>query len=195
MTIYNLFQTGASCILYGLLVTATLMAIMYFFLKEYNKNIVRTIPFFITGVVLAVLLTIQSSLLIGAVKAKGMIDSAEIYITQLTENEYGTISTNESQWVLDKVGEEFPIIRTYCGICDFGGNDYSQLPERMAETMRSYLSSFIWHRVWWMLGMIVVALFVVLIVPGTGKGSGKSLSSNPDDCFGSSGSSGTDWGF
>lgn len=51
MTIYNLFQTGASCILYGLLVTATLMAIMYFFLKEYNKNIVRTIPFFITGVV------------------------------------------------------------------------------------------------------------------------------------------------
>ena len=54
--------------------------------KEYNKNIVRTIPFFITGVVLAVLLTIQSSLLIGAVKAKGMVDAAEIYITQLTEN-------------------------------------------------------------------------------------------------------------
>ena len=75
MTIYNLFQTGASCILYGLLVTATLMAIMYFFLKEYNKNIVRTIPFFITGVVLAVLLTIQSSLLIGAVKAKGMVEA------------------------------------------------------------------------------------------------------------------------
>lgn len=194
MLILQLFHTAASYIFYGMLSTAAIMAILYFLLKEYNRNIVRTIPFFVTGIALAAMLTIQSSLLIGAIQAKSMVDSAEIYLTQLTENEYGTISTNTSQAILDRVTEEFPLIGVYVGICDFGGNDISDLPIVMADTLRSYISTFIWHRVWWILGFIVTALAIVLLVPGTGKGGGTGTPSMADDCFGPTTGDTNEWG-
>lgn len=194
MLILQLFHTAASYIFYGMLSTAAIMAILYFLLKEYNRNIVRTIPFFATGIALAAMLTIQSSLLIGAIQAKSTVDSAEIYLTQLTENEYGTISTNTSQAILDRVTEEFPLIGVYVDICDFGGNDISDLPTVMADTLRSYISTFIWHRVWWILGFIVTALAIVLLVPGTGKGGGTGTPSMADDCFGPTTGDTNEWG-
>lgn len=194
MTILNLLHTAFSCIAYGFIATVALMTIIYFLLREYNKNIVRTLPFFITGTVLAILLTVQSSLLIGAASAKNTVDAAEIYLTQMFENEYGTISTKDSQAILDKITTEFPIIGTYVGICDFGGNDVSDLPAVMADTMRDYLNSYIWHRVWWILGFTAVALIVVLIVPGTGKGGNLKPTSSTGDDFESSIGDVNEWG-
>ena len=46
------------------------MALLYFALKSVSKGIVRTPVFYVTGIVLAVLLAIQQALLIGAIEAK-----------------------------------------------------------------------------------------------------------------------------
>ena len=59
------------------------MAILYAVLRSLSKGIVQTPVFFITGVVLAVLLVIQFSLMIGAMQAKDAADSAELYLNQL----------------------------------------------------------------------------------------------------------------
>jgi hypothetical protein len=65
--------------------------------------------------------------------------------------------------VLDKVTDEFPVIGTYLDITDFSGHDASELAEAMHETMVEYLSSYIWHRVWWILGIIAIACLVVML--------------------------------
>ena len=163
MTFFYLISTAFSSIFYGFIVTAVIMAVLYVVLKSISNNIVQSPVFFVTGVVLAILLVIQTSLMIGAVQAKDAADSAEIYLHQLLENSYGMVGAQDSQRVLDAVISEYPIIGTYLGVADFSGNDMSDLASAMHETIIDYLNSYIWHRVWWMLGIIVVSCFVVML--------------------------------
>ncbi len=188
MIFFSLITTAFSSIFYGIIVTAVIMAIIYFVLKSISTGIVQTPVFHVTGVVLAVLLIIQLSLMIGAIQAKDAVDSAEIFLNQLLENTYGTVGARDSQKILDAVTEEYPIIGSYIGVANFSGNDVTNLAESMHETMISYLNSYIWNRVWWILGMIVVACLVVMMFdkrsPTTGKPKHKaSLASrkNYDD--------------
>lgn len=162
MTFFSLISTALSSIFYGIIVTAVIMAILYVVLKALSRGIVQTPIFFITGVVLAILLVIQTSLMIGAMQAKDAADSAEIYLSQLLEDSYGAVGAQDSQRILDKITEEFPIIGSYFGLANFSGHDASELAESMHETMIDYLNSYIWHRVWWILGIITIACVIVI---------------------------------
>lgn len=172
MIFFSLLTTAFSSIFYGVIVTAVVMAILYAVLKALSKGIVQTPVFFVTGVVLAILLIVQFSLMIGAIQAKDAVDSAEIYMTQLVEDKFGTVGANDSQKVMDAVTEQFPVIGSFLDIADFSGHDIAELPEVMHETMIDYLSSYIWHRVWWIIGIIVVACIVVELFDKKGSNHG-----------------------
>ena len=163
MIFFSLLTTAFSSVFYGIVVTAVIMALLYVILKAISRSIVQTPVFLITGVVLAVLLVIQCSLMIGAMQAKDAADSAEIYMSQMLENSYGTVSAQDSQRVLDAVNNEFPLIGNYIGIVDFSGNDVADLPSAMHDKMIEFLNSYIWHRVWWILGISFVACIVVAL--------------------------------
>lgn len=162
MVFFSLITTAFSSIFYGIIVTAVIMALLYVILKSLNKGIVKTPVFFITGIVLLILLVIQTSLMIGAIQAKDAADSAEIYLNQLLEDHYGTVGAQDSQRVLDAVTNEYPIIGSFFGVADFSGHDASDLAESMHETMIDHLNSYIWHRVWWILGIILVACVIAV---------------------------------
>jgi len=178
MTFLSLFDTAFTSILNGIVVTAAIMAILYFILKSFSRNMVRTPIFYITGIVTALLLVVQISLMIGAMKAKDAADSAEIYLSQLLENSSGTVGANDSQHYLDTVTETFPIIGVYIGIADFSGHDVSDLAESMHETMISFLNTYIWHRVGWIISIIIVGCLIVMMFdkrnPSTGKPKSKA---------------------
>ena len=177
MTFFSLITTAFSSVFYGLIVTAAIMAILYVVLKSISKSIAQSPMFLITGVVLAILLVIQTSLMIGAMQAKDAADSAELYLNQLLENSYGTVGARDSQHVLDAVINEYPVIGTYLGVADFSGNDVSNLASSMHTTMIDYLNSYIWHRVWWILGIIVVACVVVMLFDKPNASAGRRMAS------------------
>lgn len=177
MIFFSLITTAFSSIFYGIIVTAVIMAIIYFVLKSISTGIVQTPVFHVTGVVLAVLLIIQLSLMIGAIQAKDAVDSAEIFLNQLLENTYGTVGARDSQKILDAVTEEYPIIGSYIGVANFSGSDVTQLSEAMHETMTNYLNSYIWHRVWWILGIIVVACIIVMLFDKPNAVAGRRMAS------------------
>lgn len=163
MSIFYLITTAFSSVFYGLIVTAVVMAILYAVLKGVSKSIVQTPVFFITGVILSILLVIQFSLMIGAIQAKDAADSAEIYLNQLLENKWGTVGAQDSQQVMDAITDNFPIIGIYVDTADFSGHSVSELPKVMHASMTEYLHSYIWHRVWWSLGIIVIACLIVML--------------------------------
>lgn len=163
MIFFSLFSTAISSVFYGIIVTVTAMALLYFALRFVSEGIVRTPVFFVTGAVLAILLSIQSSLLIGALEAKNAADAAELYLNQMLEGSQGVISAKESQQVMDALTEKFPLIGVYANIADFSGNDWAELPRVIHDTLTSYLNSFIWHRVWWSLAIIALACLVVML--------------------------------
>ncbi len=163
MIFFSLFSTAISSVFYGIIATAVVMTILFALLKAISKGIVQTPAFFVTGIILAVLLIVQFSLLIGAVQAKDATDSAGIYLTQLLENQNGTVTAQNSQQIMDAVTDHFPVIGSYLNLADFSGYDVSELPDVMYSTMIEYLNSYIWHRVWWILGFIIVACFIVAL--------------------------------
>lgn len=163
MIFFSLFSTAISSVFYGIIATAVVMTIIFALLKAISKGIVQTPAFFVTGIILAVLLIVQFSLLIGAVQAKDATDSAGIYLTQLLENQNGTVTAQNSQQIMDAVTDHFPVIGSYLNLADFSGYDVSELPDVMYSTMIEYLNSYIWHRVWWILGFIIVACFIVAL--------------------------------
>ena len=163
MIFFSLLTTAFSSIFYGVIVTAVVMAILYFILKTLGQGIVQTLVFYVSGVVLAILLIVQFSLLFGACQAKGATDSAKIYMEQILEGYDGTIGAQESQRILDSVNEQFPVIGSYIGVANFSGNDVSDLAEVMHQTMTSFLNSYIWHRVWWIIGIVFVACLIVIL--------------------------------
>ena len=162
MGFFDLLRFSFSSLFYGVIATASIMAILFFILKTLSEGIVRSIPFYITGVILFILLTSNLMLLIGARQVQSTTESMELYLRQMTEGYQGIVSTNESQQVFDSLVEEFPLLGDYLQLADFGGNDISELPTLMSECIREEMSSFIWNRVWWIIGSIVVACVIAV---------------------------------
>lgn len=163
MIFFSLIQTAASCVFYATIVTAAIMTFLFLLLKSSCKNVTQTPAFLIGNIVVAVLLLIQSTLMIGAMEAKDATESARLYLNQLLENTCGTVSAQDSQQILEAVTAEYPIIGTYIGMADFSGHDLSELSASMSETISDYLRSYIWHRVWWMVGIIALGCMLTLL--------------------------------
>jgi len=162
MIFFELFSTAFMCIFYGVVITAAIMAILFFALRQFNRGIVESIPFYATGVVLFVLLVIQISMMVGAIEAKGYVDGMEIYIGQLVDGMSGVVSTSESQEILDEVVSQNHLIGLFFDTCDFAGTDVANLPHAMAEVFRDGLNSYIWHRFWWALCGTLVAVVIAI---------------------------------
>lgn len=160
----SLINTAFSSIFYGIMATVIVMAILYALLSAISRNIVRSIPFYVTGIILAVLLSIQFSLMIGAFQAKYSVDAVNIYLNQLVENNEGIIGAQDSQTIFDRVTEEFPIIGSFVGYADFSGHEISELPNVLCTTINDYFITFIWHRVGWIVGFIVVGCLIPILL-------------------------------
>lgn len=163
MIFFSLISTAISSIFYGILITAVIMIILYAILKSINDGIVRSILFYATGVILAVLLVIQNSLIVGAMQAKDTTEAVYIYLNQILEDYSGTVCAQDSQEVFDKVTERFPLIATFIGYTDFSGHEISELPDVMTSTINDFFTSYILHRVLWILGFILIGCFIPML--------------------------------
>lgn len=162
-TFFSLLETGVSCVFYGIIVTAVIMSILYFILKSLSKGIVKSIPFYITGVILAILLVCKFSVVIGAFWVKDSTSSMELSLKQLTENAYGVVNVNESQAIFDMLIDDYPMLGNYLQLADFSGNHVVDLAFAMPQEVRSEMNDVIWSNLLWALGYIVVACVVVMI--------------------------------
>ena len=163
MIFFSLIGTAFSSIFYGVVITAVIMAVLYVILKSINDGIIHSVSFFATGVVLAILLVIQCSLMVGAIQAKGTTEAANIYLNQILEDYSGTVGAQDSQEVFDKVTEHFPLIGTFIGYTDFSGHVISELPDVITSTINDFFTSFIWHRVLWILVFILIGCLIPML--------------------------------
>lgn len=162
-TFFSLFTTAFSCIFYGAIATAVIMAVLYFLLKLLSAGIVKSIPFYIIGVVLAILLIVDLTVLIGAFQVKSVTESMEVSLRQLTENIHGTVNAHESQIVFDHLIEEYPMLGSYLQLADFSGNDISELAIAIPEVIREELNSIILGNTCWAIGYIIVACILAML--------------------------------
>lgn len=162
MTFFSMTSMALSYVLYGIVITVVIMAIAYLILRLVNQEIVQTVPFYIIGVFLAVILIAQATLFVGAIDALEGIESVRQYLHQVLDQVQSNVEVNGNQLLLDTVKEKFPLISIFAGYVDFGSNEFSDISESFCLAMSDYLKSYIWKRVGWMLSMTIIACLLAV---------------------------------
>ena len=162
MGFFSLLTTMLSSVFYGFVLTVAVMAVLYLLLKSFSRSIVKTPMFFVIGAILSILLVVNCSMLIGAIQAKGLADSAEMLLNQLVCGMGGVVNARDSQLAMDAVTEKLPLIGVFAEFSEFSGVETSELPAAMHQAIVDYLNSYIWRRVSWIAGFIVTACLLAM---------------------------------
>ena len=94
-----------------------------------------------------------------------MTDEYEQRITSLIDSVYSPtdeVSMSQASDVINTIIDEFPILEYYIGGGEFTGFTASQLPHAMADELRSFMRWYIFRRILWCLGFVVVGAICVI---------------------------------
>lgn len=161
-TFFSLFSGAVSCVFYGFLITAFIIATLYFLLSTASKGIVRSIAFWLSMAALSILLLVNMSVMVGAFRVKSATSAMEVWLNQQLHNASGYADIESSQQIGDSLDENFPILEHYLNLFDFSGIPFKELPTVMADSIRSEMNSQIWSNVLWSLGFIIAAVLISL---------------------------------
>lgn len=158
----SLFFESASCLFYGIIITAFIMSTLYFLLKASSDGIVRSIPFYIAGVVLSIILVVNMSLVVGAVTVKQQTGSMQLWLTQQLENVEGVADVQSSQAVGNILNEEFPLLGCFLNLFDMSGYQIRELPQVFYDVINKEMNGVIFSKILWSLGAMIAAILVAL---------------------------------
>ena len=159
---FSILSEGITCLFYGIVITAFIMATLYFILSTLSKGTVRSIPFFVTGPILALLLMVNMTLSVGAFTVKSETESMRLWLTQRLDGIHGTADLQSSQQVGDMLNEQFPLSGCFLNLFDMSGHPIEELPQVFYEVINEEMNSMIWNRLLWSLGFIVAAMLIAL---------------------------------
>lgn len=159
---FSILSEGITCLFYGIVITAFIMATLYFILSTLSKGTVRSIPFFVTGPILALLLMVNMTLLVGAFTVKSETESMRLWLTQRLDGIHGTADLQSSQQVGDMLNEQFPLSGCFLNLFDMSGHPIEELPQVFYEVINKEMNNMIWSRLLWSLGFIIAAMLVAL---------------------------------
>ena len=159
---FSLFSEAFNCVGYGLLIAAFIVATLYFLLSMASKGIVRSIPFWISLVILFFAAWINMSVMVGAIKVNSATTAMEMWLNQHLYNLEGIADIKSSQEIGDLLNNEFPILGSYVNLFDFTGHSLRDLPMAIAEAIRDEMGDQIWSNILWTIAFIAAAVIISL---------------------------------
>lgn len=159
----NLLVTSVDSLMFGFVITVVLMAITYGVLKMLSRDIVRSVPFYVTSVFLFFLLLYHTTVLVGATKMKGTLDGVSIYLSQITQHDNHTIDAAESQVLMDKIVAEYPALGSFVNIADFSGHSLQEVSQVYVDNFNSVLNGVIFKKILWIVVCLAIAVFIAML--------------------------------
>lgn len=189
---FDIISFSAGSLFWGILVGLVCMTLFFLIIKGWYKHAEASPATYLVGGILFILLSIQCTLIAGAVK---IINTTDYYEEQLERivnqstptaaadsgkdilgnlmsmflgsNPLGSgedreVSKAESEKITEQLVEEYPILSNYFDYGEFTGYTVKELPHAMAETIVRYMKTFILYRLLWCLGFVVVGAILVI---------------------------------
>lgn len=156
--LWDIISMSAGSLVWGVLISLLCMAMFVFIITSWWKDALFTVWSYVIGVVLFVLLAIQSTLIVGSLKVLDTVDEYEGYLTEIVDNLYASyeeVYVEETDALVKKVIERYPLLEYYVDGGEFEGYDARNLPAAMADEMRSFMRRYIVRRLMWCLGFVV----------------------------------------
>lgn len=163
--IIDILTYSLSSLFWGLLVALACMGLFVLLVKGWYKDAMFSIATWCELIVLFILLSFQCTMLIGSLKIMDNIDDFEYNAKSLIDQyipEDELVTEEESQAVLHKLIETYPLLKYYVGSGVFKGFTASELPHEMASTLNSYLKWYVFRRLLWCLAFVVIAAFFTI---------------------------------
>lgn len=171
---FSILYKGITCLFYGFIITGFIMATLYFLLSTLSRGAVRSIPFFLTGPILALLLVVNMTVLTGAFTVKSETESMRLWLTQQLDGAEGIANLQISQEVGEMLNRQFPLSECFLNLFDMSGHTVSELPQVFYEVINSEMNRTVWNKILWSLGFIIAAVLVALYFDrGMGNGNKK----------------------
>ena len=171
MVLFDILRYSFSSMIWGILIAVACMALFVFLIKGWYKDATFSPISYAVGATLFLFLSFQCILVVGSLKIISMTDEYEQRITSIVESAYSPsdmVSMPQASDVIDTIIDEFPILEYYIGGGEFSGFTAEQLPHAMADELRSFMRCYIFRRILWCLGFVIVGAICVI----------KSLSKN-----------------
>ena len=169
--LFDILRYSFSSMIWGILIAVACMALFVFLIKGWYKDATFSPISYVVGAFLFLFLSFQCILIVGSLKIISMTDEYEQRITNIVESVYSPsdmVSIPQASDVIDTIIDEFPILEYYIGGGEFSGFTAEQLPHAMADELRSFMRWYIFRRILWCLGFVIVGAICVI----------KSLSKN-----------------
>ena len=169
--LFDILRYSFASTFWGILIAVACMALFVFLIKGWYKDATFSPISYAVGAILFLFLSFQCILIVGSLKIISMTDEYEQRITNIVESVYypsEEVSMSQASDVIDTIIEEFPILEYYISGGEFSGYSASQLPQAMADELRSFMRWYIFRRILWCLGFVIVGAICVI----------KSLSKN-----------------
>ena len=171
MVLFDILRYSFSSMIWGILIAVACIALFVFLIKGWYKDATFSPISYVVGAILFLFLSFQCILIVGSLKIISMTDEYEQRITSIVESVYSPsdmVSMPQASDVIDTIIDEFPILEYYIGGGEFSGFTAEQLPHAIADELRSFMRWYIFRRILWCLGFVIVGAICVI----------KSLSKN-----------------
>ena len=156
----DILKFSAGSVLWGVLIALAMMALFVFIVRGWWKDALFTPPTYIAGIVLALLLMFQCTMIVGALKIISMTDRYEAIMDNIVDENFSYLdreaSREETNEVIHRLVGQVPLLQHYIGSGWSEGITLRQVPHTMAGELKSYMRSYIVRRLLWSLGFVVV---------------------------------------
>lgn len=165
MVLFDILRYSFSSMIWGILIAVACIALFVFLIKGWYKDATFSPISYVVGAILFLFLSFQCILIVGSLKIISMTDEYEQRITNIVESVYSPsdmVSMPQASDVIDTIIDEFPILEYYIGGGEFSGFTAEQLPHAIADELRSFMRWYIFRRILWCLGFVIVGAICVI---------------------------------
>lgn len=163
---FTIIENAFSCIFWGVLVSSLCMLLFIALIRGWYRNATFTPVSVVVSVLLFLFLSVQSVLLVGAVKIISLEEEYEEHIHSIVANAIGTeteaVTAEQSDVVLRQFFCDYPLVAQYIEEGRFSGQTALELPHAITRELSSYMRWYIVRRLLWCLAFVVVGSVVVI---------------------------------
>ena len=163
--LYDILRYSFSSVIWGVLIALGCMALFVFLIKGWYKDSTFSPVSYAVGAVLFLFLTFQCILIVGSLKILNTTDYYEAEITRIVDSTYDAaeeVTMGHASDIIDTIIDRFPLLHYYIGGGEFSGFTAKELPHAIADELRSFMHWYIFRRLLWCLGFVIVGAVCVI---------------------------------
>ena len=163
--LYDILRYSFSSVIWGILIAVACMTLFVFLIKGWYKDATFSPISYVVGAILFMFLSFQCVLIVGSLKILDTTDYYEMEITRIVDSTYDSVdevSMGQADEIIQVIIDRFPLLQYYISGGEFSGFTAKELPHAMADELRSFMHWYIFRRILWCLGFVIVGAVCVI---------------------------------